>query len=271
MGSVDSSRSPSAWRGARAERRRRLALALALLVIGGASACARSPGPAQSAHAPRALGRERIPETEDPVGMQLALAESLMREGTCFAALAHLDALAKSITRTPRAVWLRAECLRRTDRPAAAAELYRSLLGTDRGGQAHRGLGLIAARSGRLDLALEHLAQARDLLPADRRVRNDLGYALLLSGRVDEARVELSTAVELEEPSALLNLLLLLYSAEDVRAAEELLDAHAFDESVTRSIQEEAKRISRAWGPGAGRPESARGQPADAAPLGGVR
>ena len=212
-----------------------------LALLGCASAPsgtgAQSPGPA----------RVDVSSSERPEQMRLAMVESLMAERRYFAALAHLDALGSELGSTPYSLWLRAECLRRTEQPAAAAALLESLLDTEQAGDAYRGLGLIAARAGRLDVALDHLLRARELRPTDGRIRNDLGYVLLLAGRVEASRIELSTALELETPAAVANLLLLLYATEDEGEAGRLIEEHGVEESSTRTIRAEARDIVSRW------------------------
>jgi Flp pilus assembly protein TadD len=220
--------------------RRRAALALSALLL---SACASG---ALQRSASRGGARPSLTPA-DAGGVQMAMIETMLQERHWYAALAHLDALDEGLRGQPRAVWLRAEALRRTERAPEAARLYRTLLPTDWAGPAHRGLGLIAAQTGDLDTALSELGRARELRPTDGRIRNDLGYALLLDGRVSEARIELATAMDLDEPAGTRNMLLLLLATGDEAGARELLQQHSVAERSQQEIQAQAARIVERW------------------------
>ncbi|PKM36246.1 MAG: hypothetical protein CVV06_12050 [Gammaproteobacteria bacterium HGW-Gammaproteobacteria-10] len=149
---------------------------------------------------------------EDPEPKQnvkLDLIRQLMDSGKLYAALAHLDE-ARSLSL--QSSYLRAEIFRRTDRPEMAAALYRELLESCMVGKGYHGLGLIAGRNRQINEAIDFLQKAANELPVDTRVRNDLGYALLLGGRFDSARNEFLTALELDggDRLAASNMILLL-------------------------------------------------------------
>lgn len=67
---------------------------------------------------------------------------------------------------------------------------------------AHRVMGLTLVRSGRVDEGLAALRRARVLQPNSSRAAADLGYALGLAGRIDEARMILAelNALERQRP-----------------------------------------------------------------------
>ena len=69
---------------------------------------------------------------------------------------------------------------------------------TEAAAPAWRGLALIKVDKGDLATAVDWLRKARDLQPTSARIRNDLGYALLLRGELAQAKVELVTALELD-------------------------------------------------------------------------
>lgn len=141
--------------------------------------------------------------------VKLDLIRQLIDNGKPYAALAHLDA-ARSNSR--QSIYLRAEILRQTDRIEQAAALYNELLGGCMAGKGYHGLGLIAGRDNDISEAIAYLQKAEVELPTDVRVRNDLGYALLLGGQFDAARNEFMTALELDGSDSLAatNMVLLL-------------------------------------------------------------
>lgn len=160
---------------------------------------------AEPSHNVRACGEDDKPEQN----VKLDLIRQLMDSGKLYAALAHLDDT-RSVSLQSK--YLRAEILRRTDRSEQASGLYRELLDGCLAGKGFHGLGLIAGRNQRIGEAIDYLQQAANELPVDVRVRNDLGYALLLDGRFDAARNEFLTALELDggDSLAATNMLLLL-------------------------------------------------------------
>lgn len=167
---------------------------------------------------------------------RLAGIEQLLREGKPYAALAQLDALATQGTRPPAFDLARADALRRIDRLDQAEGLYRGLLTGCLQGRAWHGLGLLQAQRGQNADSLTSLEQARNQLPTDAKVRNDLGYALLLAQRFDDARFEFLTVLDLVpgDARAARNLVLLTLREGRVDKARELasslgLDAVAFE------------------------------------------
>lgn len=183
-------------------------------------------------------------ETIDPQGVRLQLIEDLMGNGKYHAALAHLDATGLD---TPRAQYLRAELLRQTDRAAEAVPLYRALLDGCLAGQANHGLGLIAGRERRYADALAHLTEARRRLPTDARVRNDLGYALLLGGDRKTARHELMTALDLDpgQPLAARNMVLLLLVTGEARTAQSMAEQLRIAPAELDGLRQEARGLPR--------------------------
>ncbi len=176
---------------------------------------------------------------------RLAGIEQLIRDGKSYAALAQLDSLKSE---APGVKLARADALRRIDRLDEANALYLSLAQGSHclEGRAQHGLGLVAAQQGRLTDSVRHLRQARQVLPMDLRVRNDLGYALLLSDQWDEARFEFLTVLDLseKEPRAARNLVLLTFRQGQDEKARELgrrlgLDAASIDRLALQATQAE--------------------------------
>lgn len=181
-------------------------------------------------------------ETTDPRGVRLQLIEELTGSGKYHAALAQLEATGLD---TPQARYLRADLLRQTDRAAEAVPLYRALLDGCLTGQANHGLGLIAGHEHRYADALAHLTEARRRLPTDARVRNDLGYALLLSGDPKSARHELMTALDLdpEQPRTARNMVLLLLVTGDARTAQAMAGQLRIAPAELDALRQEARGI----------------------------
>lgn len=178
--------------------------------------------------------------------MQLQMINDLKTRGALHAALAHLDALEAAAQQTPAARYLRAELLRRTDRVTEASRIYQGLLQTCLAGQGYHGLGLIAARSGDLKLALSDLASARRLLPTYPDVRNDYGYALLLDRQRERARREFITAIELggADGRAALNYLTVLFMEGKNAEALQFADRTRISGDDVQAIQKQATQLT---------------------------
>lgn len=179
---------------------------------------------------------------------RLAGIDQLLREGKPYAALAQLDALVAQGIRAPHVDLARADALRRIDRFEQAEALYRGQLTGCLQGRAWHGLGLLQAQRGQQADSLVSLEQARGQQPTDARVRNDLGYALLLSERFDDARFEFLTVLELApgDARAARNLVLLTLREGRPDKARELaaslgLDAAAFERLTLQATPSPAR------------------------------
>lgn len=191
-------------------------------------------------------GASAAPQTEGACGTslsptdntRLAGIEQLLREGKPYAALAQLDALATQGTRLPQLDLARADALRRIDRLPQAEALYRGQLTGCMKGRALHGLGLLQAQRGEHADSLASLEQARNLLPTDARVRNDLGYALLLAQRLDDARFEFLTVLELvpADARAARNLVLLTLREGRTDKARELATSLGLDAATVERL-----------------------------------
>lgn len=181
-------------------------------------------------------------ERDEP-RLHLELIEKML-EDRPYAALAHLDALEPEIARRPEARLLRGETLRRLDRPEEARAIYEKLLDTEAAALAHRGLGLLEAHDGDLDAAVLQLRRASALHPTSARIRNDLGYALIRTGSVDEARSELLTALQLGGSGrSARNLVLLDFVAGDVDAAERFAREHHIAPDTVSRLRSHAQSL----------------------------
>ncbi|MCY1294265.1 hypothetical protein D9M70_435560 [compost metagenome] len=96
-------------------------------------------------------------------------------------------------------------------------------------------------------------------------MRNDLGLVLLREGRLDDARFEFLTALELDQDSALpaQNLLSLLFYQEQYQQAADLVSRLRLPADLVRQAEERARDMKRQ---GLTAPLAAR-QPREDAPL----
>lgn len=167
-----------------------------------------------------------------------------IREDKAHAALAQLDALK---LQTPRARLLRADASRKVGRSNDARSLYQALLGSCVRGQAHHGMGLLLAGLHEDADSLKHLQLARELMPTEAQVRNDLGYALLLRRDLVGARYEFMTAMELApdftKPKHNLYMIAALQNDEGLR--QSLAKQGGFDASTEARLQESARQLPR--------------------------
>lgn len=193
-------------------------IALSLMGLG---ACATGPArPVPAVEGP-SLDPGDCGSLADAERLRLVLIEDELQADHPRAALAYLDALPGTLRNAPKAVYLRAEAYRAVAEYTQARTLYEALSLGCLAGAGYHGLGLIAAAQQDLETSLSNLYMARTLLSADPRVRNDYGYALLLAGRVGEARVEFETVLELSDrqPRAAGNLVLAMLVDGDEPAA----------------------------------------------------
>ncbi|MGA3942173.1 hypothetical protein ACI2VA_19555 [Ralstonia nicotianae] len=193
-------------------------------------------------------------------GTYLSLIRRMQEQGMYYASLAHIDAYVQRFGRTPDVLLLRADALRETDQPAAAEADYRavveatSALGAGTQGallnaNAWRGLGITAGRQGRFAEAVRRLQLAARGNPTDASTESDLGYALMRAGEVEQARVPLMQAAQLDaaNPKIAGNLAIWL-DVNDRKEAAAALTAHArLSEAARKAIDEDAARVRSAW------------------------
>lgn len=212
-----------------------LALCLSLLLI----ACGSQPVSPAAGAACR--------PTDPGATTRLAMIRKLLDSDHPYAALAQLEAAGST---GPAADQLRADILRRLGKGGEARPLYQGLTATCLAGAGYHGLGLLAGQERRLGESLDYLRRARLALPADARVRSDLGYALLLAGDLAAARDEFMTAQDLapEDRKAALNLVLLHYRQGDTAAAEALGKGYQAGTDELAALREEAARLAAEQG-----------------------
>ncbi|WAK03634.1 hypothetical protein [Methylobacter sp. YRD-M1] len=179
--------------------------------------------------------------------VKLDLIRKLMDSGKLFAALAHLE---DTRSTSLQSIYLRAEILRQTNRTQQAIALYRDLLGSCMAGKGYHGLGLIAGREDKVSEAVGYLQKAEAELPIDVRVRNDLGYALLLDRQFDPARNEFLTALELDGGNSLAatNMVLLLLVAGKEQEMQAFASQMNIDSATVAQLREQAEKIKAAPG-----------------------
>jgi tetratricopeptide (TPR) repeat protein len=204
-------------------RPRLLALALAGLLQGCASvlpllAAAGAPEratapirPAAADAAATAAAATASPAPAETRDTYLAVVEQLGREGQHFAAYAHLQALEAQFGGGPEVTLLKADALRASGDAEAAARLYGELLAGPQSARAYHGLGLIAGARHDYASAATLLERAAQREPTHARLLSDLGYALLLGGRPEQARRPLLTAAELAPQDARIQANVALY------------------------------------------------------------
>ena len=190
--------------------------------------------------------------TRDPApdapSTYLNLIERMQAQGLYYASLAHIDVFEKQYGVKPETILMRADALRMTDQPQAAADAYTKLLQTPLAARGYRGLGLIAGASGDFSRAAQQLQEAVQLAPTDAPTLSDLGYARLRQGDVNGARVPLMKAAELDHtnPKIVSNVVLYLLADGNNTQASALMDQEKFSPDVRTAIRREAAKVAAA-------------------------
>jgi Flp pilus assembly protein TadD len=185
----------------------------------------------------------------DDQELSMSLADDMAKEGKLHASLANLQGLPERYAQ----VQLRKARIYRQLGRSEAEPLYRGLLGSCLAAEGEHGLGQLAAGRGDNALATTYLERAARMAPTDDKVRNDLGVVYLNQLRLDEARFEFLTALELKQTDSLaaLNLVtLLIYQDQWNQAAElanraELTPAQVGDaQARAQALKTQAKTAS---------------------------
>jgi Flp pilus assembly protein TadD len=188
--------------------------------------------------------RERS-NTDDGV-VHTDLIRGMLTKKQYYAALAHIDDEKRISGSTRELKLLEAEARRKLGQGPQAEKIYKELLNTEFAGDAEHGLGLIYA--GRdLNSAVQHLRLAVQRRPTEGTFRNDLGYALMVSGRYKEALPEFATAVELDQSNQLSrnNLItLLLMTKDEARAKQVARDSGVSDDELA-SLRRKAQSLMK--------------------------
>ncbi|MEX2474734.1 hypothetical protein [Marinobacter sp.] len=126
--------------------------------------------------------------------LQLDVVESLMSRSQPYAALAKLENEGLATEQH----WVRrGQLLASTNQVAEAEDIFQALATECDSAMGHHGLGLVYLKQGKLSEGTGQLRKARELNPSSSDIRNDYGYALLLTGGYYDAVFELRTAFEL--------------------------------------------------------------------------
>jgi Flp pilus assembly protein TadD len=173
--------------------------------------------------------------------LSLNLAEDMAKEGKLHASLANLQSLPDNLAD----VRLRKAKVYRLLGRSEAEPLYRSLLGGCMAAEAEHGLGQLAAARGDNGLAQAHLQRAARLAPTDEKIRNDLGVVYLNQLRVEDARFEFLTAMELKQSDLLAaqNLVTLLIYQDDWNRAAELVSRLGLSPAQVTEAQARAEKL----------------------------
>jgi len=176
----------------------------------------------------------QCPKPTPEQDLSLNLADDMANEGRLHASLANLEGLPDNLVQ----VRVRKARVMRLLGRSEAEPLYRGLLGTCMAAEGEHGLGQLAAAKGENGLAMSHLQRAARLSPTDEKIRNDLGVVYLNQLRLDDARFEFLTAMELKQGDnlAALNMVtLLIYQDKWQQAAELTTRANLTPEQVAEA------------------------------------
>ncbi|KAB0516637.1 MULTISPECIES: tetratricopeptide repeat protein [Pseudomonas] len=210
---------------------------LTLLMLGGCATNGQSPWAALASP-----GSCTKPSADQELALNLS--DDLANEGKLHASLANLQNLPESL---PQVRQRKARTYRLLGR-SEAEPLYRSLLGTCMTAEGEHGLGQLAAARGDNGLAMTHLQRAAQLAPTDEKIRNDLGVVYLNQLRVEDARFEFMTAIELKQgdPLAAVNLVTLLIYQNDWGQAAKVVSQLGLSREQFTEAQARAEKLKAA-------------------------
>lgn len=173
------------------------------------------------------------------------LIAQLLQQEKYYAALAHIEEHQRSLGADPRLSLYEARALYGLRLDGQAKAIFLTLRDTAYGAEAHHGLGLIDARDAELQQAIEHFILAVRARPTNVAMRNDLGFALLRAGRTEDARLQLSTALELEPSNqrARTNLMLLMLIRGEEQSARQLAESVGMTDSELAQLRDQAERL----------------------------
>ena len=176
--------------------------------------------------------------------LSMNLADDMANEGKLHASLANLQNLPDNL---PQVRQRQAKVYRLLGR-SEAEPLYRSLLGTCMTAEGEHGLGQLAAAKGNNALAMTHLQRAAQLAPTDEKIRNDLGVVYLNQLRLEDARFEFMTAIELKQgdPLAAVNLVTLLIYQDDWGQAAKVVSQLGLSREQFTDAQARAEKLKGA-------------------------
>ncbi|MCK6187338.1 tetratricopeptide repeat protein [Pseudomonas sp. EYE_354] len=211
-----------------------LITALTLLTLGGCATYGQSPWTELTSPASCAK-----PSADQDLALNVA--DDMANEGKLHASLANLQSLPDAL---PQVRQRKARAYRLLGR-AEAEPLYRSLLGSCMTAEGEHGLGQLAAAKGDNAQAMAHMQRAARLAPTDEKIRNDLGVIYLNQLRLEEARFEFMTAIELKQSDALaaVNLVTLLIYQDDWRQAANVVSQLGLSPEQVTAAQARAEQL----------------------------
>ena len=207
---------------------------LGLLMLGGCASHGATPWMQSAASCPKPTSDQEF---------TLNMAQNMADEGRLHASLANLETLPDTIEE----VRLRKARVLRLLGSREAEPLYRSLLGTCRAAQGEHGLGQLAASRGDNVQAQQHLMRASKLAPTDEKIRNDLGVVYLNQLKLEQARFEFLTAIELRQSDTLAaaNLVTLLIYQDNWTQAAELASRAGLTAQQVSDAQVRAEKLKK--------------------------
>lgn len=207
---------------------------LSLLLLGGCASNGEAPWSALTDSASCAK-----PNSEQQLALNLA--DDMANDGKLHASLANLENLPDNLAE----VRLRKAKVYRLLGRSESEPLYRSLLGGCMAAEAEHGLGQLAAVRGDNGQAQAHLQRAARLSPTDEKIRNDLGVVYLNQLRIEDARFEFLTAMELKQSDQLaaVNLVTLLIYQDDWNRAAELVSRLGLSPAQVTEAQGRAEKL----------------------------
>ncbi|MCU1763866.1 tetratricopeptide repeat protein [Pseudomonas sp. 14P_8.1_Bac3] len=213
---------------------------LSLLLLSGCASNGQTPWSALS-------GTASCGKLSSDEQLSLNLADDMANDGKLHASLANLQSLPDNLAD----VRLRKAKVYRLLGRSEAEPLYRSLLGSCLAAEAEHGLGQLAAAKGDNGQAQAHLQRAARLAPTDEKIRNDLGVVYLNQHRVEDARFEFLTAMELKQSDQLaaLNLVTLLIYQDDWSRAAELVSRLGLSPAQVTEAQARAEKLKASGKP----------------------
>jgi len=210
-----------------------LCLIASLLLLGGCATNGQTPWAALNSASCGKLNQDQE--------LALNLADDMASDGKLHASLANLENLPDNLAQ----VRLRKARVYRLLGRSEAEPLYRNLLGSCVASDAEHGLGQLYAARGDNGQAQAHLQRAARLAPTNEKIRNDLGVVYLNQLRLDDARFEFLTAIELKQSDQLasVNLVTLLLYQDNWQQAAEVVSRAGLSPQQFTDAQAHAERL----------------------------
>ncbi|MCU1779025.1 tetratricopeptide repeat protein [Pseudomonas sp. 14P_5.3_Bac1] len=207
---------------------------LSLLLLSGCATNGQTPWGAFT-------GTGSCPKPSSDQELSLNLADEMAGDGKLHASLANLQGLPANL---PQVRLRQAKAYRLLGR-SEAEPLYRSLIGTCMAAEGEHGLGQVASAKGDNGQAMAHLQRAARLAPTDEKIRNDLGVVYLNQLRLEDARFEFMTAMELKQsdPLAAVNLVTLLIYQDNWKQAAQLVSQMGLSPEQVTEAQARAEKL----------------------------